>query len=88
MTRRGQASAAVECLRIETRLSDNIDDAVLYCACGSFRIFPGEDTGTVISAGSVLRMSDLTSGVRMFPEQLGSVLISVCISLQVKKRNS
>jgi len=81
MTLRGLASATVDCLRAETWLPDQIDDAVLYCAHGSFQISANDGFATAIAAGSVLRLSDLTPGGRLVPEQAGSVLISVCIAL-------
>jgi uncharacterized protein len=77
MSRRGRADATVEVWRKNAVISRPADQAVWFCARGQFRLL-----GARLGAGSVLRTSRVTAGVRLIAESPDAILIGALFTLK------
>ncbi len=81
MIRRGRAVAATTRYESETLLAHNADEAFFLCPKGAFRIVDPSGSENVVSAGEVLRISNLETGIRLIPEEAAAVAIGVFIDV-------
>lgn len=81
MIRRGRAVAATTRYESETRLARKADEAFFLCPRGAFRLADPSGSEHVISAGEVVRISNLETGIRLIPAGADAVAVGIFIDV-------